>query len=299
MHECCWTSAADVLHTGPLLFSAGWPARDPSPVLAVEVLGLLGTSQEQLRQLRQLAVEALQRLSQRPATAAQVACSDGAGQHVLVAAAGTRLVSLAGGAMLEGEARAELLALLQLLTDYATAVQQPSVAAAVVQHCLGGLQSLLGMLQASGLDAAAWPAATWQLLHPVVLLLAAVCRRCEDAEAGRGLLALLLADQQVVGMLTSAASHVLLQPEAPGGGGSLAQRSRTAALQRDLLQLFAALATLVGRQPAAVAQTHGRESERVPSRLSMSSSAYDDLGGREGGEAGPGYDLLLGEAEHG
>ena len=264
-------------------------------MLAVEVLGLLGTSQEQLRQLRQLAVEALQRLSQRPATAGQAASSDGASQHVLVAAAGARLASLAGGAMPEGEARAELLALLQLVTDYATAVQQASVAAAVVQHCLGGLQSLLGMLQASGLDATAWPTATWQLLHSLVLLLAAVCRRCEDAEAGRGLLALLLADQQVAGMLTSAASHVLLQPEAPGGGGSLAQRSRNAALQRDLLQLFAALATLAGRQPAGVAQPHGRESERAPSRLSVSSSAYEDLG-REGGESGPGYDLLLGEA---
>lgn len=281
-----------------LLLLAGWPARDPSPVLSVEVLGLLGTSQEQLRQLRQLAVEALQRLLQQPAAEGQAAGGGGAGQHVLVAAVGARLTSLADGGMPEGEARAEVLALLQLLTDYATAVRQPSVAAAVVQYCLAGLQSLLGMLQASGLDAAAWPTATWQLLHPLVLLLAAVCRRCEDAEAGRGLLSLLLADQQVSGMLTSAASHVLLQPEAPGGGGSLAQRSRTAALQRDLLQLFAALATLVGRQPAMVTQPHDQQSERAPSRLSLSSSAYED-GGKDGGEAGPGYDLLLGEAGRG
>lgn len=282
-----------------LLFrSAGWPARDPSPVLSVEVLGLLGTSQEQLRQLRQLAVEALQRLSQRPAAGGQAAGGGGASQHVLVAAVGARLTSLTVGGMPEGEARAEVLALLQLLTDYAAAVRQPSVAAAVVQYCLAGLQSLLGMLQASGLDAAAWPTATWQLLHPLVLLLAAVCRRCEHAEAGRGLLSLLLADQQVSGMLTSAASHVLLQPEAPGGGGSLAQRSRTAALQRDLLQLFAALATLVGRQPAMVTQPHDQPSERAPSRLSLSSSAYEE-GGRDGGEAGPGYDLLLGEAGRG
>lgn len=306
----------------PIHTDAGWPAHDPSPVLAVEVVGLLGTAQEQLRQLRQLAVEALQRLAQRPVTAAAVRQGSNSGNgseaHVLVAAAGQRLVSLAGKGVPEGEARAELLALLQLLTEYAAAVPQPSVAAAVVRHCLRGFQALLGTLQAGGIDAAVWPAPAWQLLHALVPLLAAVCRRCEDSNAGRDILALLLGDQQAALMLAGAASHVLLLPEqqpvtpaaVPGkasgkASGStpanIAQRSRMAALQRDLLQMFAALASLVGRQPACVAQPHHpRDSERAASRLSMSSAAFDDLSpsrdGRDGEQpAGPGQDLLLGE----
>lgn len=280
--------------------AAGWPARDPSPVLAAEVLGLLGTSQEQLRQLRQLALEALQRLSQRPvAPGAQQGGGDGGAQaHVLVEAAGSRLTSLTSDGVPEGEARTEVLALLQLLTDYTTAVQHPSVAAAVVRHCLRAFQALLGTLQAAGLDAAVWSPPAWQLLHPLVLVLAAVCRRCEDAEAGRGILSLLLADREAAAILSSAASHMLLQPEQPRGRASLAERSRAAALQRDLLQLCAALAALVGRQPPATQQpSQLRESDRATSRLSMASSAFDEpgAGGWDASHAGPGPDLLLGE----
>ena len=276
-----------------------------------------------------LAVAALQRLAQRPVACATAAPQPGGGAgssgsgggegdaHVLVAAAGRRLSELAGEGAPQGEALAELLALLGLLAEYAAAVPQASVAVAVVRHCLSGFQALLGTLQAGGLDVALWPAPTWQLLHALVPLLAATCRRCEDAEAGRGLLALLLADQQVAAMLAGAASHVLLLPEQPlpptpaaaGKAGSqgrpapaanMAQRSRMAALQRDLLQLFAALAALAGRQPPCVAQPHhAREPERAASRLSVSSAAFDDLStgreGRDGEQAGPGQDLLLGE----
>lgn len=271
-------------------------------MLAVEVVGLLGTTQEQLRHLRQLAVEALQRLAQRPvapgapAQPGVAAAGDAADAHVLVAAAGKQLASLTGDGVPERESRTEVLALLHLLTEYASAVQLPSVAAAVVRHCLRGFQSLLGTLQAVGLDAALWPAPAWQLLDALVVLLAAVCRRCEDAEAGRGLLALLLGDRETAAMLSNAASHVLLLPEQQGvGAASMAQRSRTAAMQRDLLQLFAALTALVGRQPPCVHQPHhSRESGRAASRVSMSS--LEDAGtGRDASEQGPGRDLLLGE----
>lgn len=168
------------------------------------------------------------------------------------------------------------------------------MAEAVVRHCLTSLQSLMGVLQAAGVDAAGWAPPTWQLLHALVLLLAAACKKCEEAEAGRGLLALLLGDQQAAAMLAGAAGHVLLLPEpaAAGAGASLAQRRRAAALQRDLLQLFAALAALVGRQPPCVRQPHHpREADRAASRLSAASSALDS--GRDAHQD-PGQDLLLG-----
>jgi hypothetical protein len=275
-------------------------------VLAAEVVGLLAKQSLSATQgqLKGLALQALLRLSQRPTAPAgpQRASSNGGGSggHVLVAAAGSRFNALAAEGKPEGGARAELLALLQLLTDYTTAVQHPSVAPAVMLHCLPGLQSLTGVLQAGGLDAACWTTPTWQLLHSLALLLAAVCKKCEDGEAGRALLALLLADQQVAAMLSGAASHMLLLPKQQLGG-SLGQRARAAALQRDLLQLFAALAALVGRQPPCVQQPHhSRESDRAASRLSFASSAAaEEPSSSSSQEApprpGPGQDLLLGE----
>jgi hypothetical protein len=218
----------------------------------------------------------------------------------LVAAAGRRLDALVGDGRLDGEARSELLALLQLLTDYTAAVQQSSVAGAVVQHCLRGLQSLMGVLQASGLDPASWQPPAWQLLQSLVQLLAAVCRRCEagEAEAGRGMLSLLLADQQVAAMLAGAASHMLLVPDQMLLGSSFVQRSRAAGLQRDLLQLFAALAALAGRQPPCVQQPHNaRDSGRggAASRHSLASSGgVDGQATSRAAQPGPAQDLLLG-----
>ena len=295
-----------IARSPPLPRPAGWPAKDPAPVLAAEVVGLLAKQSLSATQgqLKGLALQALLRLSQRPtAPAGPLRASSnggGSGGHVLVAAAGSRFNALAAEGKPEGGARAELLALLQLLTDYTTAVQHPSVAPAVMLHCLPGLQSLTGVLQAGGLDAACWTTPTWQLLHSLALLLAAVCKKCEDGEAGRALLALLLADQQVAAMLSGAASHMLLLPEQQLGG-SLGQRARAAALQRDLLQLFAALAALVGRQLPCVQQPHhSRESDRAASRLSFASSAAaEEPSSSSSREApprpGPGQDLLLGE----
>ncbi|KAL4458989.1 hypothetical protein ABPG75_013854 [Micractinium tetrahymenae] len=285
---------------------SGWPAVDPSPLLAAEVTGLLGKqlSAEQ-EQLKSLAVQALLWLSQRPVGAAQSSSSSSSSTasstsaHVLIAAVGQRLNALANGGRPESEGRKELLAALQLLTDYVNAAAQPSVAAALVRHCLPGLQALLGVLQVSGLDAASWSTATWQLLHAVVLLAATACRKCEDAEAGRGLLSLLLADQHAAALLASAGSHMLLQPE-QAHGGTMAQRSRAAALQRDLLQLFAALAGLAGRQPPCVqGPHHPRDSEgRAASRISVASSGVDGAGTSRGAPPGPGQDLLLGLSAH-
>lgn len=261
--------------------------------------GSLSADQEQLKSL---AVQALLRLSQQPVGAAgsggsdSVSSSGGTAAHALIAAVGQRVNFLAAASQPESEGRATLLAALQLLTEYANAAAHPSAAAQLVKHCLPGLQALTGVLQASGLDAACWSSHTWQLLHAVVLLAAAACRRCEDAEAGRGLLALLVGDQQVAALLASAGSHVLLQPE-QARGSTLAQRSRAAALQRDLLQLFAALAGLAGRQPPCVqGPHHPRESEgRAVSRVSMASSGLEGGSTSRGGPPGPGQDLLLGE----
>jgi hypothetical protein len=264
--------------------------------VAAEVLSLLGrpltASQEQLKGL---ALAALLRLSQRPLHASLAANDPPASagcRHVLVTAAGRRLDVLCGGGAHEGEGRGELLALLALLTEYTTAVQQAGVAAAVARHCLHGLQSLMGVLQAAGLDPATWPQHAWQLLQAAALLLTASCRKCEDAAAGRGLLALLLADQQVAAMLAAAAAHVLLPGEQPAAVvASLAQRARAAALRRDLLHLFAALAALAGRQPPCVQPLRqGRGLDRVSSRLSAASAGPDE----PPGQRDPGQDLLLG-----
>lgn len=271
-------------------------------MLAAEVVCFLGKplSAEQ-EQLKGLAVQALLRLSQQPVGAAQLGGSSSVSSdntaHALITAVGQRVVALAGSCQPESEDSKTLLAALQLLTEYTDAAARPSVAVQLVRQCLPGLQALMGVLQASGLDAACWSTHTWQLLHAVVLLAAAACRRCEDAEAGRGLLALLLGDQQVAALLASAGSHMLLQPER-AQGGTLAQRSRAAALQRDLLQLFAALAALAGRQPPCVQGPHHfRDTEgRAASRVSLASSGLDGSSSSRCGPAGPGQDLLLGEA---
>lgn len=253
-------------------------------------------------QLKSLAVQALLRLSEQlvgaaaPSTSSSTGGGGGANAHVLIAAVGRRVNALAADCQPEGEGRETLLAALQLLTDYVNAAAQPSVAAHLVRHCLPGLQAIAGVLQASGLDAACWGAHIWQLLHAFALLAAAGCRRCEDAEAGRGLLALLLGDQQFAALLASAGSHMLLQPE-QARSGTMAQRSRAAALQRDLLQLFAALAGLAGRQPPCVqGPHHPRDCEgRAASRLSVASSGLDGGSTGRGAPPGPGQDLLLGE----
>lgn len=284
--------ALPLLDTG-----AGWPACDPAGVLAAEVLSLLGRPlSPQQEQLKQLGVQVLQRLSQRPGR-------ESAENHPLVAAAGSRLhaclTSTTGAASRHGDIPAvpEACEILRLLTDYVMALATPSVAAAATSHCLPGLQAALGVLLATaGLEPSGWPTAAWQLFHGMVSLLGPMCTRVDDANSGRALLGLLLADRQTAALLANVADHLLLEADSARVVACRAYRSSTPALQRDLLYLLTALATLAGRQPPAEAPAASRTASRLSSLLSVSSGIDELAEARpEGQLADPGSDLLLGE----
>ena len=286
LRACCWLAWS----------VAGYPAQDPGPVLAVEVLGLAGTRQPaEHRLLKQLALQALRRLSQRPGT-------DLAACHPLVTGAGARLQQTLGrGGSITEAASAEACRLLQLLTEYTAAAQAGSAAAAVMQHCLPGLQALLGMVMGTaGMEPSEWPTSCWQLFHGMVALLGPVCQLAEDAEAGRALLGLLLADRQAATLLANVGDLLFLEPEAARPAAE-AYRGSTPALQRDLLQLFTSLAGVVGRLPPLTVQQQQQQegdTSRAASRTSLLSisSGVDELAPTgDNPLADPGNDLLLGE----
>eukprot|EP00887_Chlorella_sp_A99_P006671 scaffold3.g6671.t1 len=282
----------------PVMGAAEYPSPDPAPVLAQELLSLVGKPLSMRQeQLKQLALQTLQRLSQRPGVEPG-AC------HPLAAAIGARLQqSLGGGGDGPGEeATAQACQLMQLLQDYVAGVEAASVAVAIMQHCLPGLQALLGaLLAAAGLDPAAWPATCWQLFHGAVALLGPICQIAEDPDAGRAIVGLLLADRQAAELLAQAAEHLLLAPES-ARQQTRAYRSSMPSLQRDLLHLLTALASLVGRLPALPKaerppQEQRLDAGRTASRLSLlsASSGGDELASSTDNPLqGPANDLLLG-----
>lgn len=306
-----------LLLTLPVMAGDPLPARDPSPVLAAELLRLAGKQQGGSAtpapppQLKQLCISALLNLSparqelQHPQQqqTQRLRTSKGVMPHVFIAIASSRLLYLLSGSGSSTTHHGEASAILRLVADYLEAAQSPSVVAPASRHFTPALQAVLGVVQSGGSNAAEWRAMHWQLFHAALRTLAPLYTMCSGGDAGRALLALLLGDRQTAAMVTGAAEYVLLHPPPERRfcyGGQLVP------LQRDMLQCLAALIGMIGRLPAlpSPSPTHAQDppgdgASRAISLLRISSTASGPSAtARSGGEEGsgdPGHDVLLGK----
>ncbi len=306
----------------PVMGGDPLPARDPSPVLAAELLRLAGKQQggnaspAPSPQLKQLCISVLLNLSQRGQQLAarqelqhpqqqqkqRLRTSKGIMPHVFIAIASSRLLYLLSGSSSTAH-HGEASAILRLVADYLEAAQSPSVVAPASRHLTPALQAVLGVVQSGGSNAAEWRAMHWQLFHAALRTLAPLYTMCSEGGAGRALLSLLLGDRQTAAMVTGAAEYVLLHPLPESRfcyGGQLVP------LQRDMLQSLAALIGMIGRLPAlpSPSPTHVRDApgdgaSRAMGLLRISSTASGPSAtARSGGEEGsgdPGHDVLLGK----
>jgi hypothetical protein len=174
---------------------------------------------------------------------------------------------------------------LNLLAEYQHRVKCSGASAAVIQHCLTGLQAAFGVTEAAGIEPLEWPLHSWKLLHALVLVLGSACNsvgRVDEttcgassqgggggggwAGTGRSLLSLILGDHSTAAMLLATAELALLQPPLSSHNNKFTYSEHLPALQHDILVFFVGLAGLISRQPA-VHSFHD----------SMPSSSYADL----------------------
>lgn len=218
--------------------------------------------------------------------------------HVFITMAGCRLSELleqpwnkssnaTAGGKITPAIITEATDVLTLLAEYQQQVKCTGASAALIQHCMTGLQAAFGVIQAGGTEPLEWPLHSWKLLHAWVLVLGPACNSVGRVDktggsggggassqgggegwagTGRSLLSLILGDHSTAAILLATAELALLQPPPCSYTNKFSYSEHLPALQHDILVFFVGLAGMISRQPAVHSFCD-----------SMPSSSYADL----------------------
>lgn len=287
-----------------------YPTRDPSPVLAAEVLSMPTTNAAPAQvALRSVCMEALIHLARNPAPLEPPAASPIAlpssvspgrsmlspvssrknrshHRHVFLAALGAKLTQLlSGGVKLQGAACEQAAQLLQLAGQYIDQSQAPSTCDAAVEFCLPAVRAVLGALHCPEKHEVAppegWSTSAWDLIHGAIVVLGPTLSYCSTTtgKSGPMLVNALLGDGEIAAVVVAIAGSALLQGEGSRGRGSdvnnhccTCKPSALPAIQRDVLRMLSSLATLIGKLPPMLSGSNPGSDILLPSDDSMTHS---------------------------